>query len=119
MIQAHCVAPHAREPPQLPKHVKFEPSDAQSELTVHALEHAFARLVQPASVTADRARHESPAAQSESALQEVPADLSGELLQAKRTMSRPVAMNVRIETKPPLDMTNSWIRVPRASGGQA
>ena len=93
MIQAHCVAPHAREPPQLPKHVKFEPSDAQSELIVHAFEHAFAKFVHPASVTADSARHESPAAHSESELQAVPAGLSVELLQAKRTRNRPVAVS--------------------------
>jgi hypothetical protein len=66
-------------PSHAEKHLKVDPSGAQSESVEHGREHDFATGVQPASVKEPRGLHERPAAHSPSVVHEMPAG-SSELL---------------------------------------
>jgi hypothetical protein len=80
----YCVAPQARVPSHVAKHLKFAPRGAQSESSVHAFEQALTTVMQPPSAIAPAStEHERPAAHSESELQAVPAGFKELLLQPR------------------------------------
>jgi hypothetical protein len=74
--EAHCVAPHECAPSHAEKHLKVDPSGAQSESLEQGREQDFAMGVQPASVNEPSGSHERPAAHSPSVVQEMPAGRS-------------------------------------------
>jgi hypothetical protein len=71
------VAPQECVPSHAEKHLKADPSGAQSESREHGREHDFAVGVQPASVKEPSGSQERPAAHSLSAVQEMPAGSRG------------------------------------------
>jgi hypothetical protein len=75
----YSVCPQAFTPPQAAKHLKVEPTAAQSESRRHVLEHALAMFVQPpaSDIVATMPRHDSPAAHSSLEVQLIPAARRG------------------------------------------
>ena len=84
----------------------------QSASCVHVLEQAMAPVVHPPSRKTPRPRHESPAPQSESEPQTVPADLKGGPLQARRI----VDIHENGNTRPARIARLSRARIFRAIG---